>query len=165
MSGEDSSPSVLDNTGGVGYQSLTDDEHQVVATVFRPCSASSEKTTEANHQRSSSGWHFGALIANVCPSHGYPRPTTSPSSRASRGGTAEKYSNPAARYRPYLTNQGLRAAPTTDIDRHATRSHRGGHPLNLRSATSRHSLLSEFSAVAATCAEDVWSFPGSRHHF
>ena len=30
-------------------------EHQIVTTVFRPCSVSSEKMTEANHQRSSSG--------------------------------------------------------------------------------------------------------------
>ena len=43
------------------------------------------------------------------------------------GGTAEKYSNPAAQHPPYPTNQDLRAAPTTSIDRHATRSHRRGH--------------------------------------
>jgi hypothetical protein len=32
-----------------------------------------------------------------------------------RGGTAEKYSNPDARHRPYPTNQGLRAASTTGM--------------------------------------------------
>jgi hypothetical protein len=61
---------------------LTDDEHQAVAAVFRPCSVSSEEMTEASHQRSSRGWQFAALITNVCPSQGYARPTTPRSTRA-----------------------------------------------------------------------------------
>ena len=40
--------------------------------MFRLCSVSSEKMTEASHQRSSSSWQFAALITNVCPSQGYP---------------------------------------------------------------------------------------------
>ena len=38
----------------------------------------------------------------------------------------KKYSNLTARHRPNPTNTGLRPAPMTIIDHHATRSHRGG---------------------------------------
>ena len=41
--------------------------------------------------------------------------------------TTGKYSNSAARHRLHATGAGLRPAPTTGIDRHAPRSHRGGH--------------------------------------
>ena len=42
-------------------------------------------------------------------------------------GTADEYSNLSARHRPHATKAGSRPAATTTIDRHATRSHRGGH--------------------------------------
>src|SRR6266567_8785523 len=42
-------------------------------------------------------------------------------------GTTNKYSNLTAQHRLHTTSTGLQPAPTTDIGRHATRSHRGGH--------------------------------------
>lgn len=47
--------------------------------------------------------------------------------RRGAAGTAGKYSNLAAQHRPHTTSAGQRPAPMADIDRRATRSHRGGH--------------------------------------
>ena len=41
-------------------------------------------------------------------------------------GTADTYSNLSAQHRSHPTDGDLRVAPTTGIDFHATRSHRGG---------------------------------------
>jgi hypothetical protein len=44
-----------------------------------------------------------------------------------------KYSNLTVQQRPHPTEQVLRPAPTTSINRHATRSHRGGHHIGCAS--------------------------------
>ena len=75
------------------------------------------------------------ISSHLCPLRG--RYSTAP-----RGAAAGKYSNPASRHRPHTVVANLAAAPTTEIDVPATRSHRGGHgPSAMRTRPSSRSIM------------------------
>ena len=74
--------------------------------------------------------------------------------------TAGKYSNPAGQHRPHPAGASLRPAPTTEIDRHATRSHRGDRQSAPCSGEPR--LCSRADWYGCRVSSSMCGCPGSR---